>query len=44
MVMWGRSVHITTLFFLGKLEQAVSSKRLNVQTLNDWGFSDPAPI
>ena len=34
MVMGGRSVHLTTLFFLGKLEQAVNQYFVHTFTCN----------
>ena len=33
MVMAGRSVHLTTLFFLGKLEQAVNQYLVHILSL-----------
>ena len=35
MVMAGRSVHLTTIFFLGKLEQSVNQYKLSLVTDNN---------
>ena len=35
MVMWGRSVHLTTLFFLGKLEQVLRTHTFACNFLNE---------